>query len=62
MKYKVYFEIYGKKMVATVEADAEWQAKEKVINKINFHKIEKATDENVDSDIFSAFEKIGIKL
>lgn len=43
--YTVYFEIYGKKMKATIEANSEKEAKELIKNKIKFHKIE---DNNVD--------------
>ena len=43
--YTVYFEIYGKKMKATIEANSEKEAKELIKNKIKFHKIE---DNKVD--------------
>ena len=39
MKYDVYFEIYGKKMKATVEANSEEDAKYLVRGKIKFHKV-----------------------
>jgi len=39
--YKVYFEIYGKKILVKVTAKSEEQAKEKVINNLKFNKIEK---------------------
>lgn len=38
-KYKVYFEIYGKKMKTTVEAKTAEQAKELIRNKIQFNHI-----------------------
>jgi len=40
MKYKVYFEIGGKKMVTEVYADNRDQAKKAVMIKLKFHKIE----------------------
>ena len=40
MKYTVYFEIFGKKLKTTVEAENESQAKQAVARKIKFHKIE----------------------
>lgn len=39
-KYKIYFEIYKKKMVAEIDADSEYNAKEQIMDKIIFHKIE----------------------
>ena len=38
-KYKVYFEIYGKKMKTTVEAKTAEKAKELIRNKIEFNHI-----------------------
>jgi hypothetical protein len=38
-RYKVYFEIYGKKMVTSVIDASETQAKEQVKRSIKFHKI-----------------------
>ena len=43
-KYHVYFEIYGKKMKATVEATSFKDAKDKVKDKIIFHKVEPVDD------------------
>jgi hypothetical protein len=43
--YTIYFEIYGKKMKTTVMAENEEKAKELVIRKIIFHKVEKSKDE-----------------
>ena len=40
MKYTVYFEIYGKKLKATVEASDEKDAKYVIMKKIIFHKVE----------------------
>lgn len=39
-KYKVYFELFGKKMVTEVSALEADRAKEIVKNKIVFHKVE----------------------
>ena len=44
--YDVYFEIFGKKMKTTILAETMTEAKEKIINKIIFHKVtEKPQDE-----------------
>jgi hypothetical protein len=55
-KYKVYFEIYGKKWVTTVEAKHEIHAKGKIFDKIKFHLIEekapKAPPSNPFEEIF----------
>ena len=40
--YTVYFEIYGKKMKTTVLAKSQDDAKQQVVNKISFIKIEPA--------------------
>lgn len=37
--FKVYFEIYGKKLMKRISADSEYQAREKIKNDIVFHKI-----------------------
>jgi len=42
--FDVYFEIYGKKMKATIMAESESEAKELLKNKIIFHKIEPKKD------------------
>lgn len=41
MKYKVWFEIYGKRMQTTVEANNETDAKAMIKSKIIFYKVEK---------------------
>lgn len=64
MKYDIFFEIYGKKMKATILADNVNDAKERIKNKIIFHKIEVAKKEPITDifsdldDILSAFNKI----
>lgn len=47
----VYFELYGKKMKAEVEALTDEEARRKIINRIKFHKIVKKED-----DILSFFK------
>jgi len=39
-EYKVYFEIYGKKMVSKVKANNKEDARDIVLSKIKFYKIE----------------------
>ena len=46
MKYTIYFELFGKKMKTTIDAKSIEDAKQKVKDKILFHKIE--PDENID--------------
>jgi 1-deoxy-D-xylulose 5-phosphate reductoisomerase len=51
--YTVKFEIYGKRMKTTVNADNEYQVKEFIKNKIIFHSIEDESDFlDTLSDIF----------
>lgn len=52
MTFIVYFEVYGKKMKTEVEARDEQQAKETVLSKIIFHKIEKDDPEDYVMDFF----------
>jgi len=47
MKYKVYFEIFGKKMKTEVNAISSEAAKKAVKDKIIFHKVEEV-DNMVD--------------
>lgn len=44
--YKIYFEVYGKKMKTVINANSEAEAKELVKNKIKFIKIE--PENNID--------------
>ena len=46
--FVVYFEIYGKKMKAEVQAENEWDAMTKIKNKIVFHKVKPKLDEGFD--------------
>lgn len=53
MKYKVYFEFFGRKMQHDVEAGSIDQAKHIIEKKIIFHKVEKVRDDVDDlMDIF----------
>jgi len=51
-KYKVYFEIYGKKMATIVEAKHEIHAKSKIFDKIKFHLIEEEAAPKAPSNPF----------
>lgn len=56
--YNVYFELYGKKMKATILAENEQQAKQKILEKVMFHKVElKPKDEfNSIMDVFDMMD------
>lgn len=61
MKYIIYFELYGKRMKTTVEANNELDAKAMIKQKIIFHKVEKQQEVNDKSlkDLFGKdFEDI----
>lgn len=54
--YTIYFEIFGKKMKTTVQAEADYKAKEYVRNRIVFHKVEKVTnDDTIIDDLLNIF-------
>ncbi len=53
MIFKVYFEVYGKKLMKRVNAENVADAKAKVFRDIIFHKIE--PERNVMDDIFKMF-------
>lgn len=57
MKYKVWFEIYGKKMLSIVEANDPEDAKAAVKSKIQIHKIEKIEEprDNVAEYLMNMF-------
>jgi hypothetical protein len=40
MKFKLQFEFYGKRLQTTVEANSIQEAKQRVIDRINFIKVE----------------------
>jgi hypothetical protein len=46
--YKIYFVLYGKKMVTTVKAKSKLEAAEIVKSKIIIHKVEDYTDPTID--------------
>jgi ribosome-binding factor A len=54
-KYKVYFEIYGKKMKTTVEAKTAEHAKELIRSKIQFNHI--ALEDSDELDFMKSFFK-----
>lgn len=58
-KYTVYFEIYGKRMKTTVEANNDTDAKAMIKSKIIFHKVEK--QEEVKPDAFDIFKNKGFE-
>ena len=59
MTYKLFFEIYGKKMVVETEASSEAEAKSKVRDAISFHKIEKIDYGQKVEDLLKGFMKKG---
>ena len=50
-QYTIYFEIFGKKMKTTIQANSELDAKQKLKDKIVFHKVE-------EFDFIDSFRKI----
>ena len=50
--YKIYFEFYGKKMKTKIQARDENDAKEILLKKIKFHKIEAETELDFLKKIF----------
>lgn len=55
--YDIYFEIYGKKLKTSVFAESESDAKQKIYNKIIFHKISVNNDDFIGQDT-TAFDNI----
>lgn len=47
-KYRLYFDIYGKKMKTTIEARSLSDAKDKLIRKLHILKVEKVEEDPVD--------------
>lgn len=47
-KYRVYFELYGKKLVTEVSALSEERAKQIIKDKIVFHKVEDLSNPPTD--------------
>jgi hypothetical protein len=48
-EFKVYFEIFGKKMVTEVEANSAAEARQKVIDKMIFHKVVMQDGDTLDN-------------
>lgn len=57
MTYRVYFEIFGKKMKTFVRAVGWKEAQEKVKNSIVFHKTEMIKPDEFDQEIKDFLEK-----
>lgn len=49
--YDVYFEIFGKKMKTTILAETMTEAKQKVINKIKWHKVVETPQDEFNQSI-----------
>jgi len=56
MQHKVYFSIFGKNMKTTIEANNPDQAKQAILDKIIFHKIEP----EYDSDVQNLMDLLGM--
>lgn len=58
--YIVYFEMFGKKMKTTILAETETEAKQKVTDKIKWHKVvEKPNDVfNESTDMFEYLKDV----
>lgn len=50
MIYKVYFQLYGKKMKINIDADTQEEAKQKIKDSIIFDKIVQVNDNITDND------------
>lgn len=62
--YIIYFEIFGKKMKTTIDANSQKEAKQKVKDKIIFHKIDgvnEGVDEGVKNENIKQFDIDGLK-
>lgn len=57
-KYDVYFEIFGKKMKASVAAKSEEDAKAAIKEKIIFHKVHEDVFDTDSKDLKEAFDAI----
>jgi hypothetical protein len=59
-EYTVYFELYGKKMKTKVNALSENQAKQKILDKVVFHKVTKEEDfeDFIVEDFLDFFNKV----
>jgi hypothetical protein len=56
--YKVFFEIYGKKMCTTIEAETAVVAKEVIRKNIKFHKIVPNVENKPSFDVPNFFKDI----
>lgn len=58
MKYKIYFEFFGRKMQTEIQAENKEQAKHIIKNRIIFHEVKESTD---DDTLNLIKEMLGIK-
>ncbi|WP_373399678.1 hypothetical protein V8V91_08475 [Algoriphagus halophilus] len=64
-QYTVYFEIFNKKLKANVMAKSEEDAKQKIREKISFHKVEENQDEdwkNIEEMMKAMADVLGVKM
>lgn len=57
MKFIVYFEIYGKRMKTTVDANNDIDAKAMIKQKIIFHRVEKQQEQQSEKSLKDLFGK-----
>lgn len=57
-KYKIYFEMFGKKMVTDIVASDEQHAKRLLADKIIFHKVKLINMNKEEEDIFDMLKNI----
>ncbi len=57
-KYKVKFEIYGKKLVATVEAESHYRAELAVRNRLNIISTDKIEEPIADNEMVDRLRNI----
>jgi hypothetical protein len=57
-KYTVYFEIGGRKMRSIVLANSEIEAKQRIADKITFHKIEEEKIQSFENIDFGEMEDV----
>jgi hypothetical protein len=61
-KFKVYFEIFGKKMKTSITANSREEAKQLLMKKIIFHKVELDEDFKLQDDDVLDFLKGAFKM
>jgi hypothetical protein len=54
-KYKIYFGLFGKKLVTTIEAKDREEAKAEILKRVTFYKIEETGE---DSELDDLIQKI----